>query len=328
MEIEVLKLFLSVASTGSFSRAAGLARVTQSTMSKRIFALEVLMGHRLFERDGRGARLTEAGRLLVGHAESLVGAAENLHTVLRAEFSQPQGMVHVALQASIAWPLVHQMHVLLRRDFPLVRLRVSEAPTRRIVEMIQDAYIDVGILSQWGQDDLPQAEPLFTSGLMLVAPNGDALTRRRCTLPFARLRGLPLILPPMPNGVRVSLEETARHAGIEFQVVMETQSAHLIKKLVREGLGYGVGFLASFREELEREELSAASIVDPVLTQQFYMALPSHRRTTGATSAVAALIRKLCGSGAGAISPVGTVPPAKRTRKARAAPSQATGRKP
>lgn len=237
---------------------------------------------------------SEAGRLLVTHAEALVGAAENLHTVLRAEFSQPQGMVHLALQASIAWPLVHALHKLLCRDFPLVRLRVSEATTRRIVEMVRDAHIDVGILSQWGQDDLPQAEPLFASRLMLVAPSDDPITRRKRNLPFARLQGLPLILPPMPNGGRVLLEETANHAGIKLQVVMETHSANLIKKLVREGVGYGVGFRASVSEELKRKELGAAFIVEPVLAQQFYLALPSHRRTTRATSAVTGLIRRLC----------------------------------
>jgi len=58
IELEPLRLFLQVAATGSFSRAATLAASTQSAVSKRIGALERQLAVRLFERTGRGARLT------------------------------------------------------------------------------------------------------------------------------------------------------------------------------------------------------------------------------------------------------------------------------
>jgi DNA-binding transcriptional LysR family regulator len=72
MSLDQLKLFLAVANTGSFSRAAQVSAVTQSAISKRIFQLELQLGHRLFDRHGRGATLTDAGRVLVRHAESLL----------------------------------------------------------------------------------------------------------------------------------------------------------------------------------------------------------------------------------------------------------------
>ena len=80
MSLDQLKLFLAVANTGSFSRAAQVSDVTQSAISKRIFQLELQLGHRLFDRHGRGATLTDAGRVLVRHAESLLRDAD-----------QPQG---------------------------------------------------------------------------------------------------------------------------------------------------------------------------------------------------------------------------------------------
>ena len=60
MSLDQLKLFLAVANTGSFSRAAQVSAVTQSAISKRIFQLELQLGHRLFDRHGRGATLTDA----------------------------------------------------------------------------------------------------------------------------------------------------------------------------------------------------------------------------------------------------------------------------
>jgi DNA-binding transcriptional LysR family regulator len=52
MALDNLKLFLAVASTGSFSKAAQISGVTQSAISKRILQLELQLGHRLFERHG------------------------------------------------------------------------------------------------------------------------------------------------------------------------------------------------------------------------------------------------------------------------------------
>jgi DNA-binding transcriptional LysR family regulator len=71
LELEPLRLFLQVAATGSFSRAATLASSTQSAVSKRIGALERRLDVRLFERTGRGARLTPAGRRLLPRAEAV-----------------------------------------------------------------------------------------------------------------------------------------------------------------------------------------------------------------------------------------------------------------
>jgi LysR family nitrogen assimilation transcriptional regulator len=292
MDIDILKLFLSVAATGSFSRAAVLSNSSQSTTSKRILGLELALGKRLFERTGRGARLTEAGRLLVRRAESLVRDADGLASALKADLSQPQGTVRLVAQASVAWPLVLQLYRRLGHEFPLIKLQVSEAPTRQIVEMIQDGRVDLGVLSEWGQENLPQAEPLFSVQMFLVLPKGDPLGSRR-QMPFAKLAGLPLLSSPMPNGARVLLEETAKHLGIELNIVMDVHSIHLTKKLTREGVGYFIGSRHSITEELASGALVAVPIVSPTLALQFYLCATSLQRNAGAVAAVAGLIRQL-----------------------------------
>ena len=101
--LDDLKLFLAVAASGSFSRAATLAGTAQPAVSKRIAALERQLDVTLFERTGRGARLTEAGRALVGRAEALTHAADSLADALAADVLQARGTVRVAIQPSVAW---------------------------------------------------------------------------------------------------------------------------------------------------------------------------------------------------------------------------------
>ncbi|MBM3363474.1 MAG: LysR family transcriptional regulator [Betaproteobacteria bacterium] len=290
MNLLDLKLFLAIANTGSFSRAAALEGLTQSAASKRILQLELGLGQRLFSRNGRGAALTQAGQFLVNHAQALVRDADQLPQLLRGALAKPGGVVRMAVQASISWPLVQYLHPTLERLHPDIRLQLVEAPTRQVAEWVQENRIDLGVLSDWGSDKLPQTEPLFSSRLLLVGPAGDALCLR-ARIRFAQLSQIPLIVSPMPNGARVLLEAQAKDAGRPISVMMEVHSVHLIKKMVHDAWGYTVALSHSVHEEIQRGQLSATPIVAPAMSQRFYITRSNQYKASSATDAVAELIR-------------------------------------
>ena len=126
VQLEQLRMFIGVAAAGSFSRAATLAGSTQSAVSKRMLALEQGLQCRLFERTGRGARLTDAGRLLLPRAEALVTDADRLGDVLNASLGQPRGHVRLAVQQSVSWPLVGTFTPKPRCRFPASGSRCSK----------------------------------------------------------------------------------------------------------------------------------------------------------------------------------------------------------
>ena len=78
MDISALQAFLAVAESGSFSRAAEKIYLTQPAISKRIAALERQVGARLFDRIGRGIRLTEAGEVLLIRARAVLKELEDV----------------------------------------------------------------------------------------------------------------------------------------------------------------------------------------------------------------------------------------------------------
>lgn len=291
LELNDLKLFLSVAAGGSFSRGAQLSGVTQSAISKRILELELRLGQRLFVRHGRGAALSEAGRLLVQHAESLLREADALPQILRGASAPLQGEVRLAVQASISWPLMQHLQAELVTRHPDIRLQVVEAPTRQIVELIQEGRVDIGVLSDWGPEKLPQTETLFSSRLLLVGPPSDPLLATR-SIRFARVLALPLIVSPMPNGARVLIEAAAREAAGSLHVTMEMHSVHLIKKMVHAGWGYTVALRESVQEDLLSQSLTACPISMPAMSQRFYMSVGNRRKASGAIGLVAGLIRQ------------------------------------
>ena len=294
MELEPLRLFLRVAATGSFSRAATLASSTQSAVSKRIGALERQLDARLFERTGHGARLTAAGRRLLPRAEALTAEVDRLAEFVSDDAHGLAGVVRLSLQPSVSWPLVGDLVAVTRQRYPQLRLQIAEGPTRQIEESLADGRIDLGVVSLPPPPDLGEFEALFDVPLGLVAKAGDAQARRP-TIPFERFARLPLVIATMPNGGRVLVEEVARKAGIALNVVVELNSIHVMKKLVARGGLYSLASPSAVAADVAAKQLALSRIVSPEIRQTFYLVVGARRHASAAVQATARLVRDLAG---------------------------------
>ena len=104
------RVFLSVARAGTLSAAARLLHVDQSTMSRRLAALEAKAGARLFDRTPKGYLLTAAGEAVRSRVEELETQALAIERQLLGQDSQPMGEVRVAASDSFAaWFLVPRL---------------------------------------------------------------------------------------------------------------------------------------------------------------------------------------------------------------------------
>ena len=295
MELEPLRLFLQVAATGSFSRAAALASSTQSAVSKRIGALERQLDARLFERTGRGARLTPAGRRLLPRAEALTAEVDRLAELVADEAPVLRGVVRVAVQPSVSWPLCGDLVAEARQRLPGVRLQIAEGPTRQIEEGLADGRVDLGVVSLAPPPELGEFHTLFEVPLGLVAKAGDPAVRSK-TIPFARFARLPLAIATMPNGGRVLIEEEARRAGLSLNIAVEVNSIHVMKKLVARGGLYSLASPTAIAAEVASKELEGARIVAPEIWQTIFLVISGRRHASAAVQAVAQLVRELAGT--------------------------------
>ena len=291
VQLDQLRTFIDVAAGGSFSRAATLSGCTQSSVSKRILALERAMACRLFERTGRGVLLTQAGRVLLASAEALVAETDRLPDLVAESIAQPRGRVRVAIQQSVSWPLVGLVYRSVATSYPGIRLEISEATMKQIDEWLREGRIDVGVLSKLPQEVGANEVALFATTMHLIGARGDAETRGQ-TVEFARAAKLPLIVPSLSNAARVLIEEHARRLGISLNVVLEMNSMYLTKRMVTMRAGYAVIARRAIVDELQAGVLSASRIVRPELVQRFYLALASTRGVAPAVRVVADLVRK------------------------------------
>lgn len=292
MDTHKLKLFLDVAATGSFSRAATQAETTQSTVSKAVSQLESELGARLFDRTGRGAALTAAGRALLPRASALLADTLSLTSLMADLTGAVSGQVRFAVQPSVSWPLAHDLLETTRQRHPGVRLQIDDGTTHQIEEWLAEGRCDLGVMSRISALAHIQSSPLFSLPLLLVARSGMALTALE-QIPFSALADVQLIMPTAPNGGRMLVEEEARRRGIQLNIAAEVNSASLVKRITARGDYFMIATWPWVATEVAAGDLNASRLVEPELRQTFCLAMGGRRQPSAAVRAVAQIVREL-----------------------------------
>jgi DNA-binding transcriptional LysR family regulator len=146
-----LRAFLEVARHGSFTVAARTSGWTQSAVSRQISALEgALGGGPLFDRLPRGVRLTEAGRVLMPYAESVVDALGGARRELAALREGTGGRLRFGAFPTADAALVPQALALFRTRRPGVGVTREEGLTPGLLERLGAGHLDLAVVSTTG----------------------------------------------------------------------------------------------------------------------------------------------------------------------------------
>src|ERR687897_2724722 len=154
-----LRLLVEVDRRGSVSAAAKAVGIGQSSASEHLRLLETAAGQPLVERNGRGSRLTEAGRVLASSASqalaSLAAGEEELHALAGLE----SGTIHIGASTTPGVYLLPDTLGCFRRDHPNVTVEVEIGSTGEIASRLLNGRIGVALLGQVEVDERIRLEP-------------------------------------------------------------------------------------------------------------------------------------------------------------------------
>jgi len=172
MDIQLARTFLTIAADGNFGAAATSLNVTQSAVSLRIKRLEVLLGHRLFDRSKAGVNLTSAGRQFERFAITLVRTWEEA----RHQVAVPEGFSRTCIigwQYSLMPKLVMRWLDRLETSLPDSAFRVEAGMPERMMRLLLEGALDMAVM--YTQQLRPgfQVERLFSEELVLVTADPD-----------------------------------------------------------------------------------------------------------------------------------------------------------
>ena len=142
-----LQTFRVVARERGFSRAARQLGRTQSSVSQAVALLERELGAPLFERRGRTAVLTEAGQLLLPHADRILEEMDRARAHLEAARELRAGELVIGTSDTLACHLLPRVLGAFRKRYPGVELRLVNRPSPATAQAVADRQVHLGVVS-------------------------------------------------------------------------------------------------------------------------------------------------------------------------------------
>src|SRR6478609_2961875 len=174
MDLRQLEYFTAIVKEGSLTEAAKRCRIAQPSLSQQLRALEDELGEALVIRKPRGVEPTAAGKILLEHAERVLGEAHLLRQRFAQRRNSHEGGLIFGMIPTIAPYLLPRLLGPFRKAFPKIDVQVREARTSGLIQQVVDGSIEFAILSDVTPQDQKKwslhVRELFREPLLLALP--------------------------------------------------------------------------------------------------------------------------------------------------------------
>jgi DNA-binding transcriptional LysR family regulator len=293
-----LQLLREVGRRGTIRAAAAAMSVTPSAVSQQLRILEVEAGVPLLEPHGRLVRLTEAGEMLVRHADAITAAIVAAESELAATRDDIVGTLRIAAFPTAARALIPGVIAELGRAHPRLRLTLRDLETDESLTALRLDEVDLALVDEY--DDVTRVreagielldlmeDPLYVAVPPELVPRSsrpDGVADR--TVPLASLAGVPWIMDTETSTIYRAVLRHFRRAGFEPVVRSNCRDYGVIIALVEAGLGAAVLPGLALRE---RDVQATVVPLDPPLHRRVMVALKPERRAHPAVAAMLAAL--------------------------------------
>ena len=280
MDLKQLEYFRHVAELGSFTRAASFLSVVQPALSRQVRQLEVELGQNLFERNGRGVVLTDAGTRLLEHTRGILTQVGRARQELEDQRNGDSGHFTLGLPPSLGSSVTVPLVKAFALSLPNARLATVEGLSAYILEWLNVGRVDCALVYNATASNSVDLVPLLNDQLYLIAPLASpagAAAAPREGITLAALADYPLIIPSRPHALRMSVENALASVDRKIRVAHEIECIPAVIDLVRQGHGFGVLPMNAVKSSQWANEVRALSIGKPPLTTSLSIATSAQR---------------------------------------------------
>ena len=239
VELRHLLALQAIAEHGSFGRAARALGYTQSAISQQVAALERAVGEKLIERPGgpRPVSLTEAGQLLLRHAEAIVARMKAAQADLTAYSEGAAGPLRIGTYQSVSARLLPALVRRFREAFPKVEIQLSESAIDDELEArLERGEVDLSFVMLPMNEAPLEAAQLIVDPYVLVVPDDSPLAGRGKPPSLREIAKEPLIGYRQCRSM-AAVETAIRRAGAEPRIVFRSDDNGTVQGLVGAGIG-------------------------------------------------------------------------------------------
>ena len=265
MDVDALSAFLAIHRHGGFSQAALALRRTQPAISRRIALLEDELGVPLFERTSGGPRLSEAGKVLLPHAERVLAALHDAEAAVRALATAQAGPVTLAVVGTLAGPMLTRVLKGFAARYPGVTLSLRTATSVEVSDLVRRGEATIGLRYGSGRSADLANDRIGAEVLGVACAAEHALAGQ----PIDRLEALAgarwLAFPELPGRREFAASHIFalfRTHGLGEPDWLPVDSLTAQKRLVEAGYGLALLGIGGIAEELAAGTLDRIYVGD------------------------------------------------------------------
>lgn len=237
-----LKYFLTIAREGQVTRAAKLLNMEQPPLSRQLKLMEEELGVRLFDRNGKGLKLTDSGELLKQKAESLLLQFDESIREVKGMEEGVRGVLSIGSVVSCISLLPKRIE-LFREKFPQVTFKISEGDHFYLGEQLEKRAIDLVVARlPFEAQTHPQQYsilPLPSDPFVVVIPSSWTQYFGKQEIYMKELAEFPFLTLKTDKTTRMheQVVNECRLHGFEPNIICECSSVAIIMSLISGGIG-------------------------------------------------------------------------------------------
>lgn len=239
MTLQQLEYVVALDTYKHFGKAANHCNIAQPSLSLQIQKLEVELKTILFTRNTSPIITTETGILIVEQAKKIIADTAGIKQIIQSQKDTIEGNLKIGIIPTLAPYLLPLFLSQFIKKYPVVRLNISELTTEKIVRLLKNGTIDVGILATpLGQNELNE-DVLFNEEFVAYVSKKEKIFSKKYLLP-ADIDVNKMWLLEEGHCLRsqaINLCELQKKSSIEKHLEYEMGSVETLKRFVEKNEG-------------------------------------------------------------------------------------------
>lgn len=266
MDLGQIEAFVQVAQHRSFSKAADALFLTQPSVTARIQSLERDLGEALFERNGRGVRMTEMGGAFLPFARRALKTLQDGRDALEGMRNLDIGTLKLGSALTVSTYVLPKILKKYCSAFPGVEVSVHSGRSEQVLQMVLSDEVHCALERTVHHPEIITV-PLYEDDLVLVAAPEHHFARKR-TATVEEVGREALILFDKGSSYNALIQGVFRQHGIVPKTLMEMDTMEATKKMVEEGMGIALLPKVSTEREIELGRIVPITVSNATLPRR------------------------------------------------------------
>ncbi len=257
MEDHKLKVFCTVAETGSFSKTSEMIHLTQPAVSLQVQALEELYETKLFDRSSGSIKLTPSGEVLYRYAKEILAHYAKAEKEIGRITGLIKGSITIGTGTTFGNYILPSVIIDFKKIRPKIKIHVMFGNNKLIVEWLNAGVVDFGIIPNLKPNNKLVAEPIVADELFVIVSPSHPWSKKK-VVSIVEMAEEPCVLREDGSATRELIQQVFAEHGVsanDLHVALILGSTNSVKEAVERGMGVSIASKWAIRREIKNGSL-------------------------------------------------------------------------